>query len=753
MLQQILVAKEASYSDAGATLLNLRAVNYVFGTNGSGKTTISRVIANPEQYPACDLNWKDSQRLECLVYNSDFVKKNYALKMPGIFTLGQNAAETLVKIEVAKNNVDELNKDIAQLENTLGLPDCSTGKRHELRSLRAQFEENCWRIKCMHDEYFQEAFLGFRNSKSRFCDKILEESKCNDARFVELEVLKERASSVFAKGLERHPLVVEVEMEVLIELANLPILAKKIVGKEDVDLAELIQRLGNSDWVKQGISYIGHKGDRCPFCQQYISDDLNYKLSQYFDETYNRDIAAIKKIKDDYDFVSRGVLEKLTAISDLGNRHVDGVSLRASIERFAAYIGMNKEKMGRKLQEPSLPISLESVREIAVTIRGIIGAANASILNHNNMVDNIDAEKATLKSEIWGHLLEKNRELLTEFEISKAGLDRAASAIAGKINTKRAELLAARSHLKELEKSITSAQPTVNAINTILASFGFTNFKLATAGERSNLYEIIRADGSNAAETLSEGEKNFITFLYFYHLIEGSNSESGVAANRTVVFDDPISSLDSDILFIVSALIRRIREEVIAGRGNVKQIFILTHNVYFHKEVSYDRKRKGSKCLSHETFWIVRKVSDVSTLIAYEHNPIKTAYELLWAEVRNQNGVSPTIQNTLRRIIENYFKILGNIDKDDIISKFDGADQQICASLFSWVNDGSHAVYDDIYVSCNEQVVASYLSVFRQIFLKTNHAGHYDMMMGLDGVTTPPAGPGMGPDAIASVAA
>lgn len=34
-----------------------------------------------------------------------------------------------------------------------------------------------------------------------------------------------------------------------------------------------------------------------------------------------------------------------------------------------------------------------------------------------------------------------------------------------------------------------------------------------------------------------------------------------------------------------------------------------------------------------------------------QNNPIKTSYELLWAEVRNENRSNVTIQNTLRRIL------------------------------------------------------------------------------------------------------
>lgn len=60
--------------------------------------------------------------------------------------------------------------------------------------------------------------------------------------------------------------------------------------------------------------------------------------------------------------------------------------------------------------------------------------------------------------------------------------------------------------LAALEKGVTSVKPTVTAINATLTSFGFTSFKLNTAGDKEEFYEIVRGDGTDARDTLSEGE-------------------------------------------------------------------------------------------------------------------------------------------------------------------------------------------------------------------------------------------------------
>lgn len=280
-----------------------------------------------------------------------------------------------------------------------------------------------------------------------------------------------------------------------------------------------------------------------------------------------------------------------------------------------------------------------------------------------------------------------------------------------------------------MERHTTSIQPTIDGINSLLSSFGFRGFNLAKAASGTS-YKLVRSDGSDAKATLSEGERSFVTFLYFYHLLKGSDSDSGMTTDRIVVFDDPVSSLDSDILFIVGSLIKGIFDEVRAGTGHIKQIFVLTHNIYFHKEVTYNRRRPNNGVLNDETFWIVRKPGLVSKLDKYPTNPIKTSYELLWAEVRKPERANLAIQNTLRRILENYFKILGGIELDQLCAMFERKEKIICKSLCSWVHDGSHYAHDDLYVSIDDTMVDAYLKVFRAIFDKSEHGAHYKMMMG-----------------------
>lgn len=134
-------------------------------------------------------------------------------------------------------------------------------------------------------------------------------------------------------------------------------------------------------------------------------------------------------------------------------------------------------------------------------------------------------------------------------------------------------------------------------------------------------------------ENLSEGERNFIAFLYFYQLVRGSQS-SEEKKDKIVVIDDPVSSMDSTALFLVSAIVR---EMINVCRNNthwenpkvpgnyIKQIFILTHNVYFHREITYQQVGYYD-CT---TFYMIRKTANISRVHICERpkDKAKTEYE------------------------------------------------------------------------------------------------------------------------------
>ena len=730
MIESISICKIASYGDTPEELNELSQFNFLFGSNGTGKTTISRVIADESDFPACKVTWKGGTKLQPLVYNRDFVERNFnqSTELKGVFTLGEKQADTITKITAAKEELDDLTNKIETLSQTLHGTDGSGGKKAELSALELSLKDKCWAQKQKHDSKFQGAFEGYRGSSEKFKDKVLHELTSNTATLLPFAELEKKAGSVFGPTPTVEQTVPTIDSTRLLSHEENPILKKRVIGKEDVDIAVMIKKLGNSDWVREGRTFYDMNEGVCPFCQQSTTEAFAKSLNEYFDETFLADSRSIDDLVTDYATDAARLQQQLTAIIAAPAKFLDAEKLKIEKEILDSKITINNQRLAEKKKEASRVVELKSLKNVVTEINALLDFANALIADHNKMVANLSKERSQLTAQIWKYVLEELKTELTEYKKARANLDKAILAITGQIGKAKDDKRKKAFEIRELEKQTTSVQPTIDGINGLLSAFGFHGFKLAKAASGTS-YKLIRPDGSDAKATLSEGERNFVTFLYFYHRLKGSDSDSGMTTDRIVVFDDPVSSLDSDILFIVSSLVKGLFDEVRAGTGLIKQIFVLTHNVYFHKEVTFNPNRRG-KAMNEESFWIVRK-SDLETrLEKYHSNPIKTSYDLLWAEVRRPDRSNLTIQNTLRRILENYFKILGGVDPDKICERFDGKEKIICKSLFSWVNDGSHFAYDDLYISVDSSQIENYLKVFRAIFKKSDHLSHYKMMMG-----------------------
>ena len=328
-------------------------------------------------------------------------------------------------------------------------------------------------------------------------------------------------------------------------------------------------------------------------------------------------------------------------------------------------------------------------------------------------------------------------------------MEKAANGLKKACDDKKKEVDRLEAVVIEKGKNITSVQPTIDEINRSLKAYGFTSFSIQPADGQDNHYCIKRGDGTSAKNTLSEGEETFLTFLYFMQMVTGSFTQEDVLEKKILVFDDPISSLDTNVLYIVSIMLKTLYERIRKKESDVVQIFILTHNVFFHIILDALGAKKRNQHENEVTpdpwlpadpvtninFWIVRKDDDVSVISNYKkNNPISTSYELLWAEIRDNPNISKiSIQNAMRRIIENYFGILGKGKDESLLAHFETAeDQMIARSLLYWINDGSHSIPDDLHIDSYTDSVPKYRNVFKEIFKVSGHLSHYNMMMKVD---------------------
>lgn len=732
MIEEVEIKKIATFDDTGIVIKNLKNVNFIYGANGSGKTTISKFLNKPQSglFSHCSLRWENDIELKTLVYNKDFRDNNFGKgTIKGVFTLGQATKEEAEQIEQKRFNLKEIKDKGIQKKDTI---EQQTTKKDDLE---LSFREDAWQsVYKKNEEIFKEAFKGVMQKKA-FSIKLLNDYTNNISELMTKDELIEKAKIIYGK--------VPVKMEPIMDIDNIrinniesnDIWNKKILGKSDVAIANLIQSLNLNDWVNEGRKYIQAEDNICPFCQQpTINNEFKEQIEKYFDTAFLNDITNMKSLSDEYIRTIDNILNDLQIIEtnekNKDNSKLDIEKFSARLKTMSSQVSVNKVIISSKAKEPSRAFTFTKTSEQFNEILQILKTANQEIKIHNKIVNNYTTEKIKLTDSIWKFLAEDFKSQIQRYNKEFSGLTKGIENLAKEKITLLTGYQTLDNEIKELTKNLTSIQPSIDEINNTLDSFGFNNFKIVPARIGVNQYQIHRENGELAESTLSEGEITFITFLYFLQLTKGSIDKTTITDDRIVVVDDPISSLDSNVLFIVSTLLKGVIKSIKSGIGNIKQIILFTHNVYFHKEISFidGRTRNCSKT----NFWILRKSNETSSIQDYvTNNPIQNSYDLLWQELKIRDDRSCiSIQNLMRRIIENYFKILGKYGDDDLISKFSNPqEKEICRSLISWINDGSHSIPDDLYVEQQDGLVDKYFEVFKTVFEKTNHIEHYNMMM------------------------
>jgi len=728
MITEIQIKNCASFDRTGVTVKDLKEINFIYGPNGSGKTTISNVIADWRKYPQCSVAWNNNIELKSFVYNRNFIDENFGRSktQKGIFTLGKGEKD-------AKETIEARKSEIAQINTTI-ISDIATIEKHnadnELKEVR--FTEDCWKIYSQLKDIFKPAFKGC-SFKATFKERCKGEVH-NSFELLDLVVLKEKAGRIYSGSTEPRSDIALINYQSLQETEANEIWVKRIIGKDDVDIAAIIKRLNNSDWVKQGRFFYSGNGDYCPFCQQKAPENFEQQLNEYFDETYLAQLKTLNDLGSTYSTQTGMIVYELETLLNSNNNMIDNVRLGELKRMLSIKMNANKDKINSKIKEPGSVIELETLNSEMELINELIQTAREKIAFHNETVKHLSRESAQLAGEVWRYIADEINPVYQRTLSDNSAYVKIIEGLEMSISGNEGRLKMLRNEIAKLEILGTNIVHTITEINILLGKFGFTSFKLAEATDEKGSYQVIRSTGERVERTLSEGEKTVITFLYFYHLVKGSVERDSINDDRIIVFDDPISSLDGHALFIVSHLIRSMIEEIRSKKSIIKQIIVLTHNVNFHKEVSY-QIGKGLETFNDQTFWILRKEHDFSYIRQYERNPIRSSYELMWREVK-ENPDSITLDITLRRIIENYFKAFdpegsgrGLGTTDELLNELDEEDKMTANSLLSWSNENSNGEKEDLYVTSDSE---RYLKVFRTIFEKTNHIEHYNLMMGID---------------------
>lgn len=717
-------------------ITGLKKLNFFYGTNGCGKTTISRLLANPTDEKFSHSFVDNPHGYKCYVYNQDFIEKNFYSNdhLNGIFTLGDDAKEAEIQIARIKKEVDEITKDIEEKkklfneQSDICLVKQQKGERDKLVGKVWDFKKE------IEDktELIRTLLTGFNNSKDAFFNELIRKFNQNSLFDVDLDQVIRKASIIYGDEQSPKAEIGLISLDGLSDFLPIAELSEVIVNSTtNNQISELIVRLNHLSWFEKGIEYL-KINNSCPFCDKEVEDDLAYLINKSIDQSYKDKKHKIETYYESYAKKSNDLIYTLTDKISILSHEIDVSNAQKNLEIIDLKLKENLTLIQAKLGNLNQIINLErfsdSIKELNIDIEKY----NSLVRQHNQLVLHRKNEEIELKNQLWSYML---LELTDDIESYKRRMDE----LNTKINDARANVAENTHVINKLtsEKAQWAAKASVTeatciAINKLLSDFGFNSFSLGLIDQNGH-YQIIREDGSKAKNTLSEGEKTFITFLYFYHLVKGGDTTDNISLDKIVVIDDPISSLDSDVLFIVSTLIKGLYHKIIQDLGNIKQLIIFTHNLHFFMELN---KITYNKFKPNANYYLVRKINGISRIDFKAENPIRSSYESMWAELQyykdnNLNG----IQNCMRRILETYFTYWGAVNNlASLVDSFDGKDKVVYKSLVNWVHSGSHQILDSLYVADLEHETEVYLNIFRRIFEETNQIGHYNMMMKIEEV-------------------
>ena len=743
----------ATFSDA--QIPELTFINFFYGNNGAGKSSIAHAIEEGD-----GITWADGKSAadyDVLVYNQDYINRNFLTygDLKGVFIFGEEDIE-------AKKRISELTEEKKRKsdERSAAL-DEHRKKTTGLETALTEFQDACFSKTADIRKRFDKAMDG-KKQKKGFADAVLAEDKPTEHSIPDLERLYDVAFDDTARPYT------EFKKAAATTYGSLPgkdLLDKVIVSSSDTPFAKFMKALGAtaSDWVRDGHThYAGAAGGKCPYCQQKLPQDFEADIAACFDAQYQQDIRDLGQFQSVYTRETSEIVRTLQANLDDAMPAVDLKAYQAKVALLESNFEINRQRIAEKVKEPSKTVSLEDTDTLLLEIGAMIDEINKQIKANNDVVAERRSSKSRCKLEIMQHLAFLLATEVKSYHDEVARLKKEIDAITTHGQQLRKDITALTTEISELNKHNANTEAAIDSINKILRDSGFQGFSLRAKDGVENVYEVIREDGS-VAENLSEGERNFIAFLYFYHQVRGSMTSEELK-EKIVVIDDPVSSMDSTALFLVSAIVR---EMINVCRNNteylnpkvpgdyIKQLFILTHNVYFHREVTY--KQVGYyNCTS---FYVIRKNDNISTVklctrqskeVPSEnenYNPVQNSYAALWDELRDIQSTIPAL-NVMRRILEYYFLQLCGYEGSDIrelvlekeenrkmfIKQVEGqkpdmTDYQLASSLLAYINnpngisDGLNYVED-----CDD--VEAYKRVFKMIFDALQQSQHYQMMTG-----------------------
>lgn len=651
-------------------LAEFRKLNLVFGWNGSGKTSLSRMLRSlelREKPSACEAHLSfGGDRLR----SSDFPSSNVGIKVfnrqyvDDVVRGTQNEGAPYILVVGPENGTrQELLKRSQARKKSLS--DFHDRAATRVRAAGAARDE--WLVARAVSLKESTRKLGGTN---RFAN-LNKRSYADESRKYEVGEFAAQALLSPERERELQDVTTSKRMDRIDPLPTYspPALddaqarAKVLLGRTALSsvIARFAEDADLEAWAKTGLAlHRRHGADACLFCESKLPVDRLAELEAHFSEAY----AALED-EIDAEIETLSALRRTTYASGLPGEGSVYADLLADYRSATAKINAEDARVNAALTR--LAEVLEAKKKAMNTVQTIIDDETedvdgdlavgdqplADMVNclttHNERSDAFESTAAGAKDELAAAYFCAGLPELAVLESDFRELAAQSDEIEGALSDINATI-------KALEAELAAhLRPAAELNGEIRAYLGHAAIEFVDAGTG---YILKNRDAG--AEYLSDGEKTAIALLYFLKTLE---DDSMAGAMPIVVLDDPISSLDENSIYSAFGFIKHRTKS--AG-----QLFVLTHNYTFFTLVRNWMKQENKRTQGNTMagFYMLDRVSSeaVARSQLAELDPLlrdhESDYHYLWACLAREAASSTTrpyadyyaYPNMARRLLESF---------------------------------------------------------------------------------------------------
>ena len=694
------------FADFDGTSAPFKERTVIYGPNGTGKTTLSRVIRcmSSEEWArdatkgaTWSANFKFNNKPltidhtseapgeRVMVFNADYVER----------VVAGGGATPIVIGDAAKALVDDrarLQSAVVSLLNEMKTADT------ERKRAESNLSKSCraWASTVSLALNRVDQYNGRRYNQDKL-KKTLDSLTKSQSRPFDEESKLLLSSRVNAEAKEQVPIAPVPNLNVQWIRESLSSLLQQ--SAHSVAIERLKELPTTEAWVQSGIpihkKHDGTAAENCEFCGQPILTTRWKALEQHFDKSYTELATSVdalhRQIKAAIETLKVSLPDTRLLFEDLRDSYAEEVRcIEKHIEEVRRYLTSLQELCASKRSKLHAPSETALPDQVQLE-QGVFARVNQIVQAHNRRCIDLEADRKGAAME-WERRFALS--VIGEFgsltdELNKKG---------ERLQNLGEQLQREQGMLREVESKIAKASDGVEALNDSIAlHLGHRDLQF---DRTDGGYSLRRGGGEAKPGTLSEGERKLLALLHFLMRLEDRSVD---LPKTTVVLDDPVSSFDEGVLYTTFGSIRS-RLDGSDPNRKAKQIIISTHSFQFLRLVSdwFRGKRPTYLRLSIEDVDGMRR----ATLSRFEEG-LRTAlreYNMLFSHVHGvaiadelpSTSTSFMTANVCRRLLESFLsfrqpgvdgaQLHGQLE---LLGKGKNLEQEL-AALLPFTQEGSH---------------------------------------------------------------